>query len=293
MAQNKFKVEEVAVNDLLIGNLYAPENVVKPNLVILIAGSGIPDRDGNSPGVKNNALKLLAEGIANDGTAVYSFDKRTIAMLKASDFKEESLNFDIFIADVKDIIAYFKKTNTYGKIILAGHSEGSLIGMVAAKSNADGYISIAGAGRTIDLIITDQIVSQSPALKQEVEQSFMKLKKGETFVLENQNLASIFRPSVQPFMISWIKYNPQEEIKKLAIPTLIINGSNDIQVGVNEAELLHKASPKSTLVIIDSMNHVLRIVAGGRQENIDTYNNPELPVSKYLVSVVNKFLKSL
>lgn len=293
IAQTTFKVTEVTVNELLVGNLFTPENVKKPNLVIIIAGSGIPDRDGNSMGATNNSLKLLAEGIANEGTAAYSFDKRTIAMIKSNDFNEESLNFDIFINDVKDIITYFKKTNNYNKIILAGHSEGSLIGMVAAKGNADAFISIAGPGRTIDLVITEQIINQTPALEKEVVESFSKLKKGETFTPENKDLASFFRPSVQPYLISWIKYNPQDEIKKLTIPTLIINGSNDIQVSEKEAELLHKANPKSSLEIVDSMNHIFRIVPGGRQENLETYNNPDLPVSKYFITVVNKFIKSL
>lgn len=293
IAQNNFTIEEIAVNDIIVGNLYKPETNSKTNLVILIAGSGIPDRDGNSPGAKNNSLKFLAEGIATSDNAVYAFDKRTIAMIKSGKIEEEKLTFDIFIQDVKDIISFFKKQNKYKKIIIAGHSEGSLIGMIAAQGNADGYISIAGPGRTIDLILTEQVSSQSPHLEKEMIENFEILKQGKTFELQNQDLASLFRPSLQPYIMSWMKYNPQIEIKKLTIPILILNGTKDIQVSENEAKILKEANPKATLEIIDAMNHVLKIIPGDRKDNIDSYNNPEMPISKYLISIVNQFIKSI
>jgi len=130
--------------------------------------------------------------------------------------------------------------------------------MIAAAGNADGYISIAGPGRPIDIIIAEQIERQAPTLKEEVQNNFEILKKGETFQLKNQMLASIFRESLQPYIISWMKYNPTEEIKKLRIPVLLINGTKDLQVQVLDAELLKKAKPDAKLEIITDMNHVLK-----------------------------------
>ena len=57
---------------------------------------------------------------------------------------------------------------------------------------------------------------------------------------------AIFKPSIQPYMISWIKYDPQIEIKKLTIPVLILQGTNDFQVSVDDAKLLQNADLKST-----------------------------------------------
>ena len=287
------KTEEIEVNSLLKGTLFSTETTIKnPNLVIIIAGSGPTNRNGNQMGMQNNSLKYLAEAIAKDGNVAFSFDKRIIAQMKAGNLDEKSLRFDDLINDAKDIITYFKAQKKYNKIIIAGHSEGSLIGMIAAKDYADAYISLAGAGRSADLIIAEQIEKQAPFLKKETNENLKILKEGKTFELKNQLLASIFRESVQPYMISWIKYNPQEEIKKLNIPILIINGTKDIQVPESDAKLLHEANPISELKIIDKMNHVLKEI-NEDAENIKSYSNPDLPIMEELSITIDSFIKSL
>jgi len=103
-------------------------------------------------------------------------------------------------------------------------------------------------------------------------------------------LYALFRPSVQPYMISWFKYDPALEIKKLSIPTLIVQGTNDIQVSVEDAKLLSAAYPKAGLMLIENMNHILRIVTGDRQANMATYGNAELPISGEMVKGISDFI---
>lgn len=288
-----FKTEEIAVNDLLKGTLYSPETTKKTPLLILLSGSGPTDRNGNQAGMENNSLKMLAEAAAKDGIAVYSFDKRIFAQMHSGTLDEKTLSFDDFINDAKQVISFFRLKKKYSKIVIGGHSEGSLIGMVAANGNADGFISISGAGRTIDQVVIEQVVKQAPSLKEEMEKDFALLRKGETFPLENQMLAMLFRESVQPYMISWLKYDPAIEIKKLKIPVLIINGTKDLQVAVSEAELLKAAKPDATLEIIENMNHVLKPIAGDQAENSAAYGKPDLPISDKLTTAVNTFIKSI
>jgi pimeloyl-ACP methyl ester carboxylesterase len=289
-----FTKENISVNSLLNGSLYTPSQQSKKlNLVILIAGSGPTDRNGNQMGLANNSLKLLAEALANNGIAVYSYDKRIFAQMASGKLDEASLSFDNFIDDAKAVIQYFKNQKKYHNITVAGHSEGALIGMVAANGNADAYISIAGAGRPIDEVLLEQIGKQAPFLKEEVQKNLETLKSGSTFELKNQMLASLFRASVQPYMISWIKYNPQTEIKKLQIPTLLINGDKDIQVSVQDAQLLQQAKPEAQLKIIPNMNHVFKEIKGDDAENKAAYTNPDLPISMELSSIITTFIASL
>ena len=289
-----FTTENIAVNSLLNGTLYAPiRQNNTTNLVILIAGSGPTNRDGNQIGLTNNSLKLLAESLVKNGIAVYSYDKRIFAQMAAGKLDEASLSFDNFIDDAKAVVLYFKNQKKYHSITIAGHSEGALIGMVAANGNADAYISIAGAGRPIDEVLLEQIGKQAPFLKEEVEKNLATLKSGNTFELKNQMLASLFRASVQPYMISWIKYHPQNEIKKLQIPTLLINGDKDIQVSVQDAQLLQQAKPDAQLQIIPKMNHIFKIIQGDDTENKASYTNPELPISTELTSIITTFIRSL
>ena len=289
-----FTKENITVNSLLNGSLYTPSQQSKKlNLVILIAGSGPTDRDGNQMGLVNNSLKLLAEALANNGIAVYSYDKRIFAQMASGKLDEASLSFDNFIDDAKAVIQHFKNQKKYNSITVAGHSEGALIGMVAANGNADAYISIAGAGRPIDEVLLEQIEKQAPFLKEEVEKNLATLKSGNTFELKNQMLASLFRASVQPYMISWIKYNPQTEIKKLQIPSLLINGDKDIQVSVQDAQLLQQAKLNAQLHIIQNMNHVFKEIKGDDAENKAAYTNPDLPISIELSSIITTFIRSL
>ncbi len=289
-----FKTEEININPLINGSLFSPlQTNSKTNLVILIAGSGPTDRNGNQSGMTNNSLKLLAEALAQKGIAVFSYDKRIIAQMNAKTINEKELSFDDFINDAKDVVRFFKNQKKYNKITIAGHSEGSLIGMVAALHDTDAYISIAGAGRPIDLVLVDQIEKQAPFLKEEVKQDLELLKKGTTFELKNQMLASLFRESVQPYMISWIKYVPQDEIKKLHIPVLLLNGTKDLQVTVSEAQLLKSAKPDASIAIIENMNHIFKEIKGDDTENQNSYANPELPVISELIGRISGFINSL
>jgi len=282
------------VNSLIKGTLFSPEKVSKKTkLVILIAGSGPTNRSGNSTmGGINNSLKFLAEGLTQNGIAVYSYDKRIFAQMITKTVDEKTLSFEDFINDTKDVITYFKSQKKYSKIIIAGHSEGALIGMVASLNNADGYVSLAGAGRCIDEVLLEQLGKQSPKLKDAAQDGFASLKEGKTFENKNPMLASIFRESVQPYMISWIKYNPQVEIKKLTIPILLINGTKDLQVPATDAELLHVANSKSEVKIIENMNHIFKEITVD-EDNLKSYSDPKLPVIPEIISILTTFVKSI
>lgn len=293
-AQEKtFTTQEISIDPMLNGTLYTPnKSSKKTNLVILIPGSGIPDRNGNQPSATNNSLKFLSEGLASKEIAVYAYDKRAIAQLKAGNLEEKNMTFDDGINDVKQIIQFFKAKKQFKKILLAGHSEGSLIGMIASKDNADGYISIAGAGRPIDEILEEQVAKQAPFLKAELRKNLDILKSGQTFTLENKMLSSLLRESVQPYLISWFKYNPQMELKKLQIPVLIITGTKDLQVPDSDAKLLHDAYPKSELAIIENMNHVFKEIKED-SDNLKSYNDPNMPVIPDLIEKIAVFTKQL
>ena len=289
-----FNKEEIAVNPLINGSLYSPlKQNKKTNLVILIAGSGPTDKDGNQKGLTNNSLKYVSEALAKNDIAVFSYDKRIIAQMKSKTVNEAALTFDDFITDATSVLLFFKNKKKYNKIIIAGHSEGSLIGMIAANEKADAFISLAGAGRTIDAVLVDQITKQAPFLKEETQKNLDILKSGKTFELKNPMLASIFRESIQSYMISWIQYNPQIEIAKLQMPVLIVNGTKDLQVAVSEAELLKKAKPEAELVLIENMNHIFKVINGDDAENMKSYSNPDIPIATKLTSTITTFVKSL
>ncbi|MBS1534323.1 MAG: alpha/beta hydrolase [Bacteroidetes bacterium] len=294
-AQEKMTQQELDVNSLLKGTLYSPDKTSKnTDLAIIIAGSGPTDRNGNQTGLENNSLKYLAQSLAQNQIAAYTFDKRIITQMAQGTLSEKDLSFEDFITDVKAIAQYFKAQKKYRKIILIGHSEGSLIGMVAAQTQADAYVSIAGPGRPIDEVLIEQIQKQAPSMTAEVKEDLEILKKGQTFELKNPAMGILFRESVQPYMISWLKYDPRKEIQKLKIPVLLINGSRDIQVPASDAALLKTAKPDAQLKIIDNMNHVFKkITTDDMMANATLSSQPQVPIMPELTLAINEFIKSL
>jgi pimeloyl-ACP methyl ester carboxylesterase len=301
LAQNKtgssFKESEIVLKTPtgdISGTLTSPAKSGKSPVVIIIAGSGPTDRDCNSPlGVKTNAYKMLAEGLAGNGISVLRFDKRGIGKSNTSMTSESDLRFETYINDVVEWINLLKKDKRFSKIILLGHSEGSLIGMVAAEQpGISKFISVAGAGSPADKILQDQLKKQlSPKLLEESDKILDSLKSGKTVSKVNPILVSLYRPSVQPYLISWLKYDPAKEISKLKIPVLIIQGNTDIQISVDDARLLSEAKPDAKLLIIENMNHILKEAEADRQKNLATYNQPELPLKKGLVEAITSFIK--
>lgn len=288
-----FSEREISINKFIDGTLTIPVEEKDPPLVIFIQGSGPTDRNGNQPMMKSDFAKKVAHQLGQQKMASFRFDKRIFKMEKLR-IKEEDLRFEDFVEDVNSIIAYFKNQGEFSKIILAGHSEGSLIGILAAKQGADAFISLAGAGRSIDAIIVDQVAKQAPGLQENTRNSFDELiEKGSTNSYEPV-LGSIFRPSVQPYMRSWINYDPAVEISQLQIPLLIIQGTADIQVDTSEAEILHKAAPNSQLVLIKEMNHVFREIKGDDAlVNTKSYNEPNRPLHPELIPHLVDFIKNI
>jgi len=274
---------------VIYGTLTIPEKPRRMPVALIIAGSGPTDRDGNNPVMRNNSLKLLAAELAKKGIASLRYDKRGIAASKAALTGEKDLRFDDYVSDAGEWIQLLKKDKRFSEVIVIGHSEGSLIGMLAGTS-ADKFISIAGFGQSADLILKEQLGSQ-PKMVQDLSFPIIdSLKNGKTVDSVPPILKSLFRPSVQPYMISWFRYDPRIEIRKLSVPVLIIQGTNDIQVGVENARQLSDANREAELLLIDNMNHIFRITDGDRMANIATYSNIELPVSRELAEAVTGFI---
>ena len=266
----------------------------RQKIVIIIAGSGPTDRNGNSvAGVNSNTYRLLAEALQKSNIASFRYDKRGIAKSSYKNLKETDLVFEDYINDAKEIFFYLKDSLGYKDIYFAGHSEGSLIGMVAAEqTTSKAYISLAGVGRPIDLIITEQVTAQYPALAKQTDSLFNILKSKGKIDSVPPYLLSIFRPSIQPYMVSWMKYNPAAEIKKLKLPILILQGTCDIQVKKTEADYLYNANNKATLNIIDGMTHTLKNAeANCTDKDMKTYHDPLLPLNELLVKSIIKFVK--
>lgn len=276
------------------GTLLVPENANKVPVVLIIAGSGPTDHNGNSPLLpgKNNSLKMIAEGLEGQGIASLRYDKRGIGASAAAMKEESKLVFDDYVKDAVEWINLLRKDSRFSKIIVLGHSEGSLIGMLASKeTKADSYISVAGPGRPAYDVLIEQLSTQSESIVKESNTIIDSLKQGKQVATVSNEVMSVFRPSIQPYLISWFKYDPSKEITKLNCPVLILQGTNDLQVPAKDAELLHKAKPDAGYKLITDMNHVLKKAPADQQGNLAAYSDPTLPLAPGFMDGILGFLK--
>lgn len=290
----------VTQSGTIAGTLELPARAFPVPVVLIIAGSGPTDRDGNSralPG-SNNSLKLVASGLAERGIASLRYDKRGVAASAAAGGREEDIRFTHFIDDARGWIKQLGADARFSSVTVAGHSEGSLIGMVAAReAGADAYVSLEGAGRKPRAVIVEQLTGQLPAETVTQAGRIMLLMEAGTVPDSTYQtppiLNALFRPSVRPYLVSWFRYDPAVEIAKLSIPAMIVQGTTDIQVARKDADALAAAMPAAKLVVIEGMNHVLKSAPAGRAEQGPAYSDPTIPVVPRLLDEVAGFVKAV
>lgn len=278
----------------LYGSLMLPKSDTPVPVVLILAGSGPTDRDGNNPqGGRNDNLRKLAWQLAQNNIASVRFDKRGIAQSVAAGPDERTLSLDQYVTDAVAWGNKLKNDPRFGPLFVLGHSEGALIASLAAPGmDAAGVVSIAGTGRPVGQVLREQLQRNHlpPALLQRSFELISNLEAGRMDNNVPNSLEVIFRPSVQPYLISLLHYNPATAFAALKMPALIVQGTHDIQVDVNDARLLKAAKPDAELTLIDGMNHVMRIVPMDMKLQVQSYNDPNQRLASELGERIVRFI---
>lgn len=278
------------------GSLQLPVSKGKLPVVLLIAGSGPTDRDGNSVGLKgkNDSLKMLAASMAQAGVASVRFDKRGIAGSASAATSEADLRFETYVQDAVAWLKLLKADARFSDVAILGHSEGSLIAMLAARQEpVKAYISVAGPAKNAADVLRQQLQGKlPPPLAARNEEILSSLQAGKTYTDVPTELKSLYRDSVQPYLISWFQYTPEKEIGKLTCPVLLIQGDKDIQVETAQLAALMAAKPDAKSLLVHDMNHVLKIINGDMRQQMSSYTDPALPLAPELVTGLNTFLRA-
>ncbi|MBC3410824.1 alpha/beta hydrolase [Pseudomonas sp. SWRI51] len=281
---------------VLHGSLLLPQQDSPPPVVLIIAGSGPTDRDGNNPASgRIDNLKRLALLLASEHIASVRFDKRGVAASQPATPDERDLSVERYVADVVAWGQKLRQDPRFGPLILVGHSEGALIATLAAEdAGASAVITLAGSGRPIGDVLREQLAQRlPPAQLASGEALIARLQAGQTSLDVPPMLRQVFRPSVQPYLITLLRQDPAAAFARLRVPALIVQGRNDVQVEVADAEQLKAAKPDAELVLIDGMNHVLRISPRDMSQQRDSYRNPELPLARELGEHIVAFIQAL
>ncbi len=290
LQKSNTKNQEINITSQVKGTLMVPETDRAVPLVIFIPDQGVVDRNGNDMRSKHFAYKQLADSLFAHNIATYRYDKRTFTQVKNRRVDNNTV-LDDFIDDAKKVIAAFSNDRRFSKIVVLGHGQGSLVGMLAAGENVDQFISVAGAADPIDQIIVGQIAQQQPGLDKVAKKTFDKMRSQEGVVEDIQPaLQSILHPSVQPFIKSWMKYDPKAVISGWSFPILILHGSKDRQIDAANAQQLADSSNNAEVKIIDGMNHIMKRVGDDEILASKSYVDPEYKLNDTLIETMIQFI---
>lgn len=286
------------------GSLYGELlNTRSKGLVIITAGSGPTDRNGNSKYIegKNNSLLDLAYGLKKQGVSTFRYDKRTTGK-SGKTFMDRNIVFEDFVGDLESVIRYFKDKGNFENIYLLGHSQGALVSVIAAqRESVDGVIYLAGQGRTIDEIFIEQLDSgEENQLYSDMIDTIKELKKkGKANEISiGEKVRKFLNVENQKFLLSWMKYNPVEEVSKNKAPMLFVYGTTDFQVKHEEMhyfftqeDYFRNALEQPKYKVIDGMNHVLKEAPEDKKENEKRYIDPSYRLHPELVPEIVSFIE--
>ena len=278
----------------LHGTLLTPDGDTRA-AALIVPGSGPTDRDGDNPlGVSAASYRLLAEGLASHGVATLRFDKRGLGQSAAAMVAEETLTFDTYIEDVRAWAGEAARLTGRPCVWLIGHSEGAQIALGAvspANEQVCGLVLLAGTGRPAGVVLREQLEAGLPeSLKAPALETLTELEAGRPVADPPAALHALFRPSVQPYLISWLNLDPAERIAGWDGPVMIGHGSTDIQVGLTDANALAAAQPSARLVVWEGVNHLLKLAPADRAANAATYADPSLPLAPGVVDDIAAFI---
>ena len=280
-AESPYIVHSAALE--LGGTLTVPRGATgRVPVVVIIAGSGPTDRNGNSlMGIRPNSYAQLAWRLAERGIASLRYDKRGMPGTKGT-FDMTKMTLDDFAADARAAAESLAHDARFSRVLLLGHSEGSSLAFIAARAGPPvaAVISVSGLGRPLGVVIREQLARQfDAATLVRYDTAMAQYLRGEQPKDVPPQLAPLFVPINLSFMKSLSLFDPPAAIKAVRQPVLIVQGGRDLQVTVADAERLHAAKPEAQLVIVPLANHVLKQTTDTTLPGqMPTYQNPTVPI---------------
>lgn len=294
--------------------LTVPAGVTKPNVVILVHGSGPATRDEEVEG--HRIFAVLADYLARQGVAVLRYDKRGISR-STGDY--ESHTQPQLVDDLAAVVNAVRARGQFAHLGLIGHSEGPMIAAaVAARQSAsvDFLVSMAGVGLPgLELIVLqDRLAAQDNGASPEETERLMRYvrrfyeiviaetdKDARTAALKamqaslpeaDRALIAKYRMdrgtlslamAEQPFLRVLLTTNPQADWRGVHCPVLALNGTLDHQVPPASLDgivaSLHEGGNKQVEAeVLPSLNHLFQTAKTGKGSEYGAIDETIAPV---------------
>jgi alpha-beta hydrolase superfamily lysophospholipase len=249
--------------------------------VVLIAGSGPTDRDGNNPIVPEriDLLRLLAELLAGAGIASLRYDKRGIGASTARphdrlEAQEEVFAWRHFVADVQAAHAELLRHDEIKNYAtgLVGHSEGGLLALAAATAmgtkRPHALVLLSTPGKPLRDIVRSQIARRAPQYLDETNRAMAAIEAtGRVPGQLSPALQAVFPIYGGPFFKAALPFDPAAALGALDCSCLVLHGAADTQVVAMEdvaplMKALGNRQVNGELFVVPGASHNLKSVLG-------------------------------
>lgn len=275
MHQESYREESVTFQGAaaaLGGTLVTPAGSTTRGCVLILAGSGPTDRDGNAGKIQANIYRDLAHVLGGQGFMTLRYDKRGIGESQGDYF---AAGFWDLVDDATTAVEFLRQRAATLPIILLGHSEGCIIAAaVNARQPIQGIVWLAGPCESLSVTLARQQergledLGKMPGLMGALIRALHlpESQRRQAKVVMDQIMASDL-PSLRirgaKVNAKWIReqhaYDVTQDLPKVHCPTLAIAGSGDVQVIPEHARsVAETVGGPAEWHIIPNMTHVLR-----------------------------------
>jgi uncharacterized protein len=293
---------------VLAGTLLLPiwSELEKVPGVVLVAGSGPTDRDGNNALVPEriDLMKQIAELLAEAGIATLRYDKRGIGASTPRPRgtlaeQERFFSWDNFVGDVAaaqaELVTH-DEIKSYATALL-GHSEGGLLVLAAAptiaKNPPHGMVLLATPGRPLSDILRAQIARGAPNLVAAAGRAMAAIEAtGHVPSDLPRELEALFPPYGGPFLQRLLSFDPAQALVRSRLPCLLLQGTADRQVVPMEdvqplIDALGKRDAPGEAEIVPAVSHNLKVVKWPTDPGFGG------PIAPAIASKLNAWMKQL
>jgi len=153
---------------------------------------------------------------------------------------------------------------------------------------------VAGAGRPAKDVIHEQLRrSVSAEIVRKSDAITDTLVAGKEAFDIPPILMSLYRPSIQPYMRSWLAVDPAAELKSIKVPTMVIWGTSDIQISRDDFDRLAAARGGIDKLLVTNMNHVLKPTLEDPMAQMSSYSDSTIMLHPHLLPPLTKFLRGV
>jgi len=267
-------------------------------LIILVAGAGKTDREGNNVDVpgKTDTLKQLAYMLRERNVGTLRYDKRGVGEAYKLEKPGQMTSFSQHIQDLARVIQFAAELPRRGRLILAGMNEGAwmasaALGLLPPEVQVDGLIMLDASGISPMELLRESLDSLSEELESKALEAAETLVKTGNLIEVPPDLEDFFSPARAMWLATWLAFDPVATLETVKIPVLLVYGSSDAQVDRRAFSKLIEAKPEAGVRIVPNMNYVLKEVHS-ENENYAAFTDPTYQIPVLLADLLASYAKA-